>query len=123
MLTPWCCAACCGQSKADASGFGARAATACIKCWPTAVPTRGGFNGDYERPTFWPSVLVTGVVPLTEQQWSDYQQGKGLPKPVKSVCHSFVTDGRVQFLADCTHALRGTTVELTAPPAHEASSD
>lgn len=86
-------------------------------------PNAWGFNGDYERPTFWPSVLVTGVVPLTEQQWSDYQQGKGLPKPVKSVCHSFVTDGRVQFLADCTHALRGTTVELTAPPAHEASSD
>jgi len=29
-----------------------------------------------------------------------------------SVCHSYVTDGRIQFLADCTHALAGLTVDL-----------
>ena len=28
------------------------------------------------------------------------------------VCHSFVTDGRIQFLGDCTHDLAGHTVEL-----------
>jgi hypothetical protein len=28
------------------------------------------------------------------------------------VCHSFVTDGKIQFLGDCTHALAGQTVEL-----------
>ena len=27
-------------------------------------------------------------------------------------CHSFVTDGRIQFLSDCTHALAGQTVDL-----------
>ena len=27
-------------------------------------------------------------------------------------CHSFVTDGRIQFLADCTHPLAGQTVDL-----------
>jgi len=28
------------------------------------------------------------------------------------VCHSFVTDGRIQFLGDCTHNLAGQTVDL-----------
>jgi len=28
------------------------------------------------------------------------------------VCHSFVTDGRIQFLGDCTHTLAGQTVDL-----------
>jgi hypothetical protein len=29
----------------------------------------------------------------------------------KDVCHSFVRDGQIQFLGDCTHALKGQTVE------------
>ncbi|CCH54500.1 hypothetical protein BN8_03676 [Fibrisoma limi BUZ 3] len=29
-----------------------------------------------------------------------------------TVCHSFITDGKIQFLSDCTHALAGQTVEL-----------
>lgn len=77
------------------------------------------FNGNYDLPTFFPSIQVEGVVPLTDQQWSDYQQGKGLPKPVKFLCHSLVRDGRIEFLADCTHSLRGSTVALAAPPSHE----
>lgn len=69
-----------------------------------------GFNGDLERPTFTPSVLVGGV------QWAP---GEGFHKPnhgvapgERIVCHSFVTDGRIQFLGDCTHALAGQTVDL-----------
>jgi hypothetical protein len=27
-------------------------------------------------------------------------------------CHTFVTDGKIQFLGDCTHALKGQTVEI-----------
>ncbi len=30
------------------------------------------------------------------------------------VCHSFVTDGQIQFLGDCTHKLAGQTVPLSA---------
>ena len=33
------------------------------------------------------------------------------------VCHTFVTDGRIQFLSDCTHALAGQTVDLPDIPA------
>jgi len=31
-----------------------------------------------------------------------------------SICHSFVTDGQIQFLGDCTHKLAGRTVPLPA---------
>ena len=53
------------------------------------------WNGDMVRPTFSPSILV---------QWTY----AGVPK----VCHSFVRDGQIEFLSDCTHALAGKTVPL-----------
>lgn len=28
------------------------------------------------------------------------------------LCHSFVTDGKIQFLNDCFHSLKGQTVDL-----------
>lgn len=59
---------------------------------------RWGFNGDLTKPTFTPSIKVT--MPY-----------KGKPD---EICHSFVTDGNIQFLGDCTHALAGQTVRL--PP-------
>lgn len=70
------------------------------------VPTVGehawGFNGDVDKPTFTPSILVRGV----KNAWGpDFDA-------TPTVCHSFVTDGRIQFLGDCTHALAGTTVDL-----------
>ena len=32
------------------------------------------------------------------------------PRPY--VCHSFVREGKIEFLGDCTHALKGQTVDL-----------
>lgn len=55
------------------------------------------YNGDPERPTFSPSILVRGG-------------------SENITCHSFVTDGRIQFLGDCTHALAGQTVDLPDVP-------
>lgn len=57
------------------------------------------WNGDVDRPTFAPSVLV-------RYPWGSDQH--------QVVCHSFVRDGRIEFLGDCTHALAGQTVDL--PP-------
>ena len=59
------------------------------------------FNGDLVKPTISPSLLVTGG-------------GVGGAKPFEGTgrCHSFVRDGQIQFLDDCTHALRGQTVAL-----------
>ena len=72
-----------------------------------------GFNGNYDAPTFTPSILVTGTVPITEDEAVRIMRGETVePKPMR--CHSFVTDGKIQFLADCTHALGGQTVPLEA---------
>jgi hypothetical protein len=67
---------------------------------------RWGYNGNPDAPTFTPSINVT---------YDGADAGKlhndGRRSPA-SVCHSFVTDGRIQFLADCTHDLAGFTVDL-----------
>lgn len=81
------------------------------------------FNGDYDKPTFTPSILVRNG------HFSDHWK-KGDPcwctfnreHPDKASftcirCHSFVTGGRIQFLDDCTHDLRGQTVDLQSFPA------
>lgn len=57
------------------------------------------WNRDAEAPTFSPSVLVTMPDP-------------DLPGVNLSTCHSFVRNGRIQFLDDCSHALAGQTVDL-----------
>jgi len=78
-----------------------------------------GFNGDGDRPTFTPSVLVrTGhFVPGHEHKqscWCTYYAEH--PDETRDfecrTCHSFVTDGQIQFLSDCTHHLAGRTVPL-----------
>lgn len=53
------------------------------------------FNGDYEKPTYFPSQLSnTG----------------------KTVCHTYITDGQVKFLEDSSHELAGKTVPLPDLP-------
>jgi len=59
------------------------------------------FNGDFERPTFTPSV---------NSWWGGFRSGDH-DVPLHR-CHSFITDGRIQFLGDCTHALANQTVDL-----------
>lgn len=82
---------------------------------------RWGFNGDYERPTFTPSVLVRSGHFTERHQpgsdcWCTYcadDKADGLPPGFSCyLCHSFVTDGQIQFLGDCSHALAGQTVPL-----------
>lgn len=54
---------------------------------------RWTFNNDYEKPSFTPSLLVNQNYPASR-------------------CHSFVTDGKIKFLDDCWHELRGLEVDL-----------
>jgi hypothetical protein len=58
-----------------------------------AFDSRWRFNGDFEKPTFTPSMLVNQHKP-------------------ESRCHSFVTDGKIQFLSDCHHKYAGQTLDL-----------
>lgn len=62
---------------------------------------RWGWNGSAEKPTFTPSVLVS---------YDGQDAGRDGAPP--RVCHSFVVDGQMQFLGDCTHALAGQTVPI-----------
>lgn len=80
---------------------------------------RWGFNGKLELPTLSPSILMrTGhhAPGHTGACWCTWNEQH--PEPEDSapftclICHSFVRDGRIQFLGDCTHALAGQTVDL-----------
>ena len=74
----------------------------------TKTSRSGGwtFNGDVDAPTFSPSVLVTYNGP--DADGKDIGFGPGPP----ARCHSFVTDGQIRFLEDCSHSLAGQTVAL-----------
>jgi hypothetical protein len=54
------------------------------------------FDGNYDAPTFSPSVLTYGSPWQTD-----------IPR-----CHSFIRAGRIEFLSDSTHSLAGQTVDL-----------
>lgn len=53
------------------------------------------WNGSIDKPTVRPSVLT-----------------KGKDEDGDHICHSWINDGKVQFLGDCTHELAGQTVDL-----------
>lgn len=53
------------------------------------------FNDDMVNPTFSPSIHV-------------YWERNGKPH----ICHSFVKNGQIQYLGDCTHSMAGKTVTL-----------
>lgn len=55
---------------------------------------RWTFNGDFEKPTFTPSMLVNAHI----------------PGAVRS--HFFVTDGKIRYLSDCDHELAGKTIDM-----------
>jgi hypothetical protein len=74
------------------------------------------FNGDADKPTFTPSMLITGKRRLTDEEWARVTSGENVDLPDMR-CHSFVTNGRIQFLSDCTHQLAGQTVPLPNFPA------
>ena len=73
--------------------------------------TNWAYNGDPHKPTFTPSILVQGKERLSREEVARVMGGEKIePRPM--VCHSFVTEGQIQFLSDCTHSLAGQTVPL-----------
>ncbi len=74
-----------------------------------------GWNGSYDAPTFTPSILVKcheWQPPVTPENLAQWEREPWPQQKVATVCHSFVTDGKIQFLSDCTHALAGQVVTL-----------
>jgi hypothetical protein len=65
----------------------------CVACEEHHAPIEGRwtFNGDLEKPTFSPSLVVRGK---------------------NEICHSFIRDGYWEYLSDCTHGMAGQKVEM-----------
>lgn len=55
------------------------------------------FNHNFEKPTFVPSLKV---------RWPANEFA------CERICHSYIRDGKMEFLGDCTHDLAGQTVEI-----------
>lgn len=81
---------------------------------------RWSWNNSLDKPTFSPSILVR-TSRMTEKGRADHQAWIDAGYPERNgesfeneplVCHSFVNDGKIQFLNDCTHELVGQTVDL-----------
>ena len=91
-------------------------------CW--------GFDGDGDCPTFTPSILVRGVRIdggdaeieriIDTYQLPEDRERMLTDRRINTVCHSYVTKGRILFLQDCTHHLAGQTVDLPDFPAGSA---
>lgn len=83
------------------------------------------WNGNLEKPTFTPSILSrsghhAGHYVPGSPCWCTYNAEHPEDATFNcNICHSFVTDGRIQFLNDCTHSLAGQTVDL--PPYEQAN--
>lgn len=58
------------------------------------------WDGNVEKPTFSPSISVT---------YPNTLHGD-------AICHSFVRNGQIQYLNDCTHELKGQTIDLPNIP-------
>ncbi len=56
------------------------------------------FNEDLDNPTFKPSIFVNKP--------GDFHTD------TMPICHSFIKDGKIKYLKDCSHELAGQTVEL-----------
>lgn len=63
---------------------------------PHSVDSRWSFDGSVLSPTLHPSVLVR-----------EYRGQEAV-----SVCHSFVRNGLIEYLPDCSHAMAGQTILL-----------
>lgn len=78
-----------------------------------------GFNGDYDKPTITPSILVRSGHFINGHKgdcWCTYYQNHPYVtqnnKYKCGICHSFIADGKIQYLSDCTHNFTGQTIEL-----------
>ena len=64
-------------------------------CCHFFIEPKWGWNQDREKPTVTGSVLVR-----------HHRNDKDI------VCHSFVKDGKIEYLGDCTHEKKGLTEEI-----------
>ena len=77
----------------------------CPYCGWHVIPNKRNwkFNGNYEKPTFTPSIDETSNPPGHK----DYR-----PDVPTRRCHFTITDGKMTLHKNCTHGLKSTTVDM-----------
>lgn len=79
--------------------------------WVEPSRVTWGWNGSLDKPTFDPSILVQGTQPLTDEQVELIMSGTKID-PVEFRCHSYIRDGVMEYLMDCSHSMAGQKVPL-----------
>ena len=102
----------------DQGYYGPTHAHRCVACeslhhYAVEQPFKNGAQWKFDGvDTFTPSMNIR-IGPRTDGKKIFTAVG-----PVDFVvCHYFVTKGQIQYLADCTHAMRGQTITLPDIPA------
>jgi hypothetical protein len=68
-----------------------------------------GFNGNMDSPTFTPSLLNRSGTYADPNWRSDTEENT---RKFSSQCHLFVRDGKIEYCGDCTHELKGQTIDM-----------
>lgn len=86
---------------------------------PNAQGYRWRWNADLNKPSFEPSMRIKGREPIADGNELDLQIEQlhagiisELPYRSITLCHYFLTDGKISYCQDCPHELRGQTVDL-----------
>ena len=70
---------------------------------PHSIRTKGqtvwGVSGEMDYLTFTPSLLV-------------HMPDPDNPRVDLKRCHSYIREGLIQFLSDCSHGLKGRTIDI-----------
>ncbi|MGH7715241.1 MAG: DUF6527 family protein [Vulcanimicrobiaceae bacterium] len=75
------------------------------------------FDGNLVRPTFNPSVKITGKQTVNVAgEWTGEWVRDAQGNPVDDCCHYFLHAGQLRFQGDCKHAFAGRTVPLPELP-------
>lgn len=61
------------------------------------------WDGNADAPTISPSV----------REFLPAREGKN---PEQTLCHLFVKRGQIEYLGDCAHAMKGTTIDMQPIP-------
>lgn len=93
----------------------------CVACGRAhgGPPDRWTLSGNDDNPTFSPSFLIRSghyIPGHTGECWCTYNaQHPDDPSGFRCVvCHTFVREGMIQYLSDCTHGYAGQTIDMVA---------
>lgn len=94
--------------------------------WGVGDGPRWTWNSEVNKPTFSPSVLYKRemwVPPVTPSNLEEWKKNPWPQEKQMFICHTFITDGMVQYLDDCSHHLKGQTVPIPVMPGYNKDED